>query len=327
MPASEESSRAPPNLIVLTGSAHPALGATVARELGLPLGGCRTERFADGEIHVEIDEREVEGQDVAIVQPTPNGGGRGSDAMLELLLIADACHRVGAATLFAVVPYFGYARQDARKRLGEPLGVRVATRILATAPFERLVTVDPHSDVLAGSLEIPMDSLSAGPLLVEALKADLPERDIVVVAPDLGAVKLAREYGRLLRSPVAVVHKVRTSGTDVSIERISGDVRGLRPIIVDDMISTGGTVAAAARALRNEGSQSEITVAATHAVLTPGVMDRLREAGLRRLFFTDTLAPSVSDSGVKVVSIAPLLATCIRRITTRARMAHFMLHP
>jgi ribose-phosphate pyrophosphokinase len=324
MVAGAESSGPLPNLVVLTGSAHPALGAAVARELGQPLGRCRTERFPDGEVHVEIDDREVEGQDVAIVQPMPHGG---SQQLLELLLIADACRRVGAGTVFAVVPYFAYARQDARKRPGEPLGVSVVTRILATAPFERVVTVDPHSNVLAASLEMPMESLSAIPLLAEALEAELPRRNLVVVAPDFGAVKLAREYARLLRSPTAVVHKVRTSGTDVSVERVAGEVQGLHPIVVDDMISTGGTVMAAANAIRNSGSQHDVTVAATHAVLTPAVIDRLREAGIQRLFLTDTIAPAVSGSGVTIVSVAPLLAACIRRITTQRRKAHLMLHP
>ncbi len=313
-----------PNLVVLSGSAHPALGVAVAQELCLPLGRCRTGRFPDGELHVEVDDGEVEGQDVAIIQPTPSGG---SDSLVELLLIADACHRAGAATIVAVVPYLAYSRQDTRKRAGEPLGVRVAAQILGTAPLELVVTIDPHSDALAASLEIPMDTSSAARLLVEALKPHLPTRDVVVVAPDLGAVKLAREYARLLRAPLAVVHNLRTSKDDPPIERVAGDIRGLRPLIVDDILSTGATVIAAARAVRDHGSQKEITVAATHAVLAPGVIDRLREAGLRRLFVTDTLPTSVSDPTVTVVSIASLLARCIRRITTRRRKVNLMLHP
>lgn len=324
MTLGQESKCPLPNLVVLTGSAHPVLGEAVARELGLRLGRCRTERSPDGELHVEIDDHEVEGQDVAIIQPTSHGG---STPLIELLLIADACRRVGAGAIFAIVPYFAYARQDARQRPGKPLGVRVAARMLATVPFDRLVTVDPHSDVLAASLDIPMDSLSAVRVLVDRLAADLPKREVVVVAPDLGAVSLARQYAHLLRAPLVVVHKIRTSRTDVSVERIAGDVRDLRPILVDDMLCTGATVAAAARAVRDAGSQSEITVAATHAVLTPGAMDRLHEAGVERLYLTDSIAPSVSDPGVTIVSIAPLLAACIRRISTRRRMAHLVLHP
>ncbi|MCW5832669.1 MAG: ribose-phosphate pyrophosphokinase [Labilithrix sp.] len=329
MASSGESAEAPPNIVVLTGSAHPVLGAEVARELGMPLGVCRTARFPDGEIQVEIDDLEVEGEDVAIVQPTPSGAAARGDALLELLFIADACHRGGAASIFAVVPYFGYARQDARKLSGVPLGARVVTRLLGTAPFERVVTVDPHSDVLGACLDAPMVSLSAVPLLVEALDGELAERerDLVVVAPDVGAVRLAREYARRLRAPVAVAYKVRTSGAEVSIERIAGDVRGRRPIIVDDMITTGGTMVAAAGAVQAEGSLSDVTVAATHAVLTPGAMDRLREAGLRRVVVTDTLASSASEYGATVVSVARLLAASIRHVAMRRRRAQLVLHP
>ena len=139
----------------------------------------------------------------------------------------------------------------------------------------------------------------------------------MVVAPDLGAVRLAREYARLLRLPLAVVHKVRKSGTDVSVERIAGEVRGLYPILVDDMIATGATIVAAAHALQNEGSQPEMTVVATHAVLAPNAIDRLREAGLGRLFVTDTIALPEVEVQTTVVSVAPLLADCIGRIARR----------
>jgi ribose-phosphate pyrophosphokinase len=303
----------------MTGSAHVELGAAVAKELGLPLGTCRSERFPDGEIQVQIDDHEVEGEDVAIVQPTPTPNDR-SDPVLELLLIADACHRVGAASIFAIVPYFGYARQDRRKRPGEPLGVRVMAQVLATAPVERLVTIDPHSHALEASLDMPVETLTAAPLLVEALKSDLPQRDLVVVAPSLGAVRLARELARLLRAPVALVH-------DAPRAPIVGDVRGRLPIIVTDMVSTGEPALAAARALRESGSHDDVRMVATHAALCPGVLERLREAGLRRLVMTDTLAPPAPQPGVTIVSVAPLLAASIRRTSTRRRMAHFMLHP
>jgi ribose-phosphate pyrophosphokinase len=136
----------------------------------------------------------------------------------------------------------------------------------------------------------------------------------VIVAPDLGAVKLAREYARLLAVPMAVVHKVRTSGTDVSIERVAGEVRGRRPVIIDDMISTGGTIVAAARAVQGEGCEGELVVAATHAVLVPGALERLRAGGVRQLVVTDTLAPAPAESWVTVVSVAPLLADVVRRM-------------
>jgi len=298
---------------VLAGSAHPALARAVARELGQALGGCAFERFPDGEIHVEVDAPAIEGRDVFVVQPTSKVA---SDHLLELLLVADACRRAGAASISAVVPYFGYARQDRRKHDGEALGARVVAQLLGTARFERIVTVDPHSDVVEASLDVPFVRLSAVPLLARALE-EHAGRDAVVVAPDLGAVRLAREYAGLLRLPLAVVHKVRKTGTDVSVERISGEVRGLYPILVDDMIATGATIVAAAHALHDAGSKREMTVAATHAVLAPHAIDRLRAAGLRRLLVTDTIALPEVEAETSVISVAPLLAGCIGRTARR----------
>jgi ribose-phosphate pyrophosphokinase len=297
-------------LVVLAGSANPALGANIAQDLGLPGDGCTVERFPDGEIHVEVDARAVEGRDVFVVQPTSPG------ELLELLLIADACRRAGASSVSAVIPYFGYARQDRRKKPGEALGARVVAQILGTARFERVVTVDLHSDVVEASLDVPVETLSAVTPITEALREHI-ERDSVVVAPDFGAVRLAREYAHLLGLPLAVVQKVRASGTHVDVERVTGEVRGLHPILVDDMIATGGTMVAAARALHSEGARPGVVVAATHAVLTPGAMDRLREAGLLRLVVTDTIALPRVDPAIRIVSVAALLAACIRRVTMR----------
>ncbi len=315
-PAPEPSSAALSDLVVLTGSANPALGGCVARRLGVALGGCTVERFPDGEIHVEVDVRCVEGRYVFVVQPTSNIA---SDHLLELLLIADACRRSGALGISAVVPYYGYARQDRRKKPGEPLGVRVVARLLDTARFERIITVDIHSDVTAASLDVPLEHLTAVPLLAEALQKET-SRDAIVVAPDVGAVRLAREYSRLLSLPLAVVHKVRRSGTHVDVERVVGDVRGRRPILIDDMIATGATIVAAARALQAEGAQREIAVAATHAVLTPGTMDRLREAGLSSLVVTDTIPRMPLEPSIAVVSVAPLLAACLRHLAMRRHL-------
>ncbi len=298
--------------VVLSGSAHPALARAVAHAAGVPLGRARCERFPDGEILVDVEPQSVGGRDVLVVQPT---SAPASDHLLELLLIADASRRAGARSISAVIPYFGYARQDRRKREGEPLAVHVVAQLLAVAKLSRVVSVDLHSDVVEAALDCPMEKVSAVGLLAQTLAermAPSPEASIIV-APDLGAVKLAREYARLMALPLVVVHKVRTSGTEVSSERIAGDVRGRRAIIIDDMISTGGTIVEAVRAVQAEGATGEVVVAATHAVLVPGARERLRAGGVGQLVVTDTLAPSPAERWTTVVSVAPLLADAIRR--------------
>jgi ribose-phosphate pyrophosphokinase len=299
------------DVVVIGGSSNPELAAGIARELGTTLARCVIERFPDGEIHVEVDARGVEGRDVFVVQGTP------PESLFELLLIADACHRAGATSVCAIVPYFGYARQDRRKKPGESLGARVVAEVIGTARFGRIVTVDLHSDVVEAALDVPVEALSAVPLLVDALR-DQIAHDAVVVAPDFGAVHLAREYARLLRLPLAVAQKVRTSASSVDIERVAGDVRGRRAVVVDDMISTGGTIVAAARALHEAGAQRGIIVAATHGIFTPGAVDRLfRDGEVQRIFVTDTVERRSEEAGIRVVSMAPLFARCIRRIVMR----------
>jgi len=313
----------PPNIVVLSGSANPMLAMALARELGLSLGQCAIKRFPDGEKHVEVDPREVEGRDVVFVQPTPNGA---SEAAFELLLAADACRSGGASSVAAVVPYFGYARQDRRKHDGEALGARVAAKALGAARLDLVVTVDVHGETAEASLDVPTEQVSAAPVLAAALEREIA-RDSVVVAPDLGAARLAREYARILRLPFAVVQKLRTSATDVIVEHVAGDVRGLRPVIVDDIIATGGTIVAATRALRAEGCVDEMTVAATHGVFAPGAFERLHDARIRRFFVTDTIATSAPAESVAVVSIAPLLATCVRRFSKRRLGVQYRSHP
>lgn len=299
------------DLVVIGGTASGSLAAAVARELGSAPGGCTSERFPDGEIHVEVDPPAVRGRRVIVVQSTSN---LASDNLLELLFLADACRRAGATSISAVIPYFGYARQDRRKRAGEPLGVQVVAHVLGTARLDRIVTIDLHSNATEAALDVPVEQLSAVPLLADAVRSK-SGADAVVVSPDIGGVRLAREYARMLALPLAVVHKVRRSGTEVDVERVAGDVDGLRPIIVDDIISTGSTIVAAARALQARGARGELVVAATHAVLGPGAMDRLRAVGVSALFVTDTIANPLPEPPMTVVSVAALLAESARRLS------------
>jgi ribose-phosphate pyrophosphokinase len=293
---------------VLTGSANPALGAAVAEVLGIPLAGCAVRAFPDGELHVELG-AEVRGHDVYLLQPTAPPAER---HLVELLLMADACRRAGAGRITAIVPYFGYARQDRRASDREAVGARVMVNLLETARFARLVALDLHSPALEGFFGTPLEHLTAVPVLAERVREGAAHS--VIVAPDLGAAKLADHYAGILDAPVAIVHKVRTSGTEVKVRGISGNVRGRRAIIVDDLISTGGTITAAAAALREAGCDREITVVATHALLVGAAVGRLRALPLSRLVVTDSVAPVETGTlSLERVSVAPLLASAVAR--------------
>ncbi len=297
------------DMVLFHGSAHPELGEAVARELGMSPGRCLTERFPDGEHHVEVQE-DVRDRDVFILQSLRAPPG---EHLLELLLLADACRRGGAARIVALIPYLAFARQDRRDNESQPLGAKLIADLIGTR-FDRAVLVDLHSPAVEGCFPMPVEQLRCEDLLIEHLRATSAPK-AVVVSPDLGAVKRAEHFARALRLPVAVVHKSRISGSEVSAENLVGDVRGCAPIVVDDMISTAGTVEAAVRVLLDAGCSSEITVCATHGLFVGPAERRLSALPIRRILVTDSVPP---PSGLKVpveiVSVAPLLAQAIRRI-------------
>jgi ribose-phosphate pyrophosphokinase len=303
------------HLTIFSGSANRGLGEALARALGQALGPCQLERFPDGELHVELQE-DVRGRTVCLIQPTVPPVG---ENLLELLLMADACWRAGASRLMAVLPYFGYARQDRRATSGEALGGRLVADLLERGHFERVVAVNLHTAALEGCFSMPLEHLNAGTLLAEAVRPHAGPGS-VVVSPDLGAVKLAERYARQLGLPLAIVHKSRVSGSEVNVRGLVGEVKGLRPIIVDDMISTAGTIEATARTVLEAGCAPEITVVATHALLVGPAVERLSGVPIRRLLSTDSIVPPLSlPFHHEVVSLAPLLAEAIRRVTTTDR--------
>lgn len=298
------------SLAIFAGSANPALAQAVAGRLGVGVGASEVERLPDGELHVEILES-LRGRDVYLVQPTSPPAER---HLLELLLLADACRRAGARRRTAVVPYFGYARHDRRARGREAVGARVVADLLGTAGLDRVLAVDLHTGALEGFFAMPLEHLSAVPLLAEALRSSLDPQS-VVVAPDLGAAKLADRYASLLGLPVAVVQKVRVSGAEVSVRGVSGDVRGRKPIVVDDMISTGATIEAAIEALVAAGAVPEATVAATHGLFVGSAPERLGRAPIRRCVVTDSVAtPAERPPAHERVCLGPLLASAIDRL-------------
>lgn len=298
--------------LIAPGSAHPALGDDLARELECELVSCVIQRFPDGELDVDI-QTSVRGQPVFVVQPLREPVG---EHLLELLLLADGCRRAGARTVSAVIPYMGFARQDRVTKEGRPLGAKVVADVVGTAGFSAVIALDLHSPVIASCIDAPVVDLTAVPALAEALRSHV-KPDSVVVAPDLGAVKLADAYARLLGLPLAVVYKVRRSPREVAVRRIAGDVRGKRPIVVDDMISTGTTVEAAVRALLDEECSGEILVGASHGLFAGGALDRLSRLEVALVVTTDSLprAPEAQER-VETVRIAPLLAEAVRRITS-----------
>ncbi len=304
------------NLSLFAGTANPQLATGTAAALGIPLGERLIEHFPDGELHVEINES-VRGHDVFLFQPT---SAPIEEHLVELLLLADACQRAGAGRQMAIIPYFGYARQDRRMNGRQPVAVHVIAQLIGTSAIERLVAVDLHSAAIEGVLPMPLEHLSAVSMLAEAVRG-VTGPDHVVVAPDLGATKLAEQYATLLDLPVAIVHKIRLSGDEVSVRRITGEVRDRAPIIVDDMISTGGTVAAAAAAAIQAGAKTDVTVVATHGLLVGPAVERLNQLPLRRLVVSDSVAqPKDLPFPSQVVSLAPLLATAIKRLHSDASM-------
>ncbi len=295
-------------LTVFAGTAVPDLAASVADELGTSLGLRTSQRFPDDELEVELHQS-VRGHDVYLIQSTcPPAEAH----LLELALLADACRRAGAARLTAIVPYFGYARQD-RRTTRQALGARVIADMLASAPIQRLVAVDLHTPAIEGFFSIPIEHLSAVAILAEALRPLAHDRSILV-APDLGAVRLAERYARLLDLPLAIVHKTRVSGHEVSVRQIVGDVRDRSPIVVDDMLSTGGTVIAALRALQAAGSRSDATVAVSHGLFVGSAEADLLELGPQKVVTTDSVPQHPARLSVEVRSLGPLLAEAIRRL-------------
>ena len=295
-------------LAVFSGSAHVALGEAIADELGV-IPGCRTiERYPGGERRVELHES-VRGADVYLVQPTCPPV---ETNLVELLLLADSCRRAGATHITAVIPYFGYSRQDRRGGLRVPVGGRLVADLIAASGVQQVVAVDLHAPAMEGYFAMPVEHLAAFPALFVGLR-DTVATNGVVVAPDLGAAKLADRYAADLHLPVAVVHKTRTSGADVLVTGITGDVRGKVPLIVDDMITTGATIAAAVEALLAAGAEARVTVMATHGVFEPEAFDRLRQLPLERIIITDSV-PLPADSGlpIEVVHLGRLLAEAIR---------------
>lgn len=296
------------DLTILSGRANRALARSTAALLDAGLGRCKIEEFPDNELRIEIQEN-LRDHDVYLIQPVSPPV---AENLLELLMLADACRRAGASRLTAVLPYLGYARQDRRYGEGEAVGGRLIADVLCTR-FDRIITVDLHNPAIEGFFSIPLEHISATRLLAQNLWPLITEGSILV-APDLGAVKLAQKYASLLDLPVAYIHKVRVSGEKVRVSEIIGDIKGRSPVLVDDMISTGGTIVSALDALMDAGARKPITVAATHGLLVGGARRNLSLRPVGKLILSDSIhLQNEGHLAIERISLDQLLARAVER--------------
>jgi ribose-phosphate pyrophosphokinase len=298
------------DLQVFGGTAHPDLVQRIAAYLGIRVGAATVGRFPDGEINVKIDD-DVRGKDVFVVQPTCPPV---NDNLMELLILIDCLRRASAGRITAVFPYFGYARKDRKDEGRVPISAKLVANMVVSSGVDRVLALDLHAPQIQGFFDIPVDHLFSSPVMVRHLKT-LGLKDPVVVAPDVGGIKMARAYAKSLGAGLAIVDKRRISPEAAEAVHVIGEVEGKTVILVDDMISTAGTITEASKAVAAHGAK-EVLISATHAVLCGPAVQRLSTAPVRSVIVTDTIPPAAS-SGVRnlhVLTISELLGEAIRRI-------------
>jgi ribose-phosphate pyrophosphokinase len=294
---------------LFSGNATQALAQAVAKHLGGRLAHGTVTQFPDGETRISIDES-ARGGDCYIIQSTC---APVNHHLMELLVLIDALRRASAWRINAVIPYFGYARQDKKMQAREPITAKLVANLLETAGADRVITVDLHAGQIQGFFDVPVDHLTALTILGENLKGtDLT--DSVVVSPDVGRATEARRLANLLDLPLVMLYKRRTSPTETEVTHVIGEVEGKRPIIMDDMISTAGTMRRGIEALLELGAQPDVRVTATHAVFTPPAMERLDHPAITGIYVTDTIPLVETSDKIHVLSVAPLLAQAIRNV-------------
>ncbi|MEB2344051.1 MAG: ribose-phosphate pyrophosphokinase [Deltaproteobacteria bacterium] len=297
---------------LFAGNSNPALAGSVAGYLGLPLGRARVERFSDGEIQVEIQEN-VRGLDCFVLQSTAAPANR---HLMELLIMVDALRRSSARRVTAVIPYYGYARQDRKVAPRVPITAKLVADLIAVAGTDRVLCIDLHAGQIQGFFNIPVDNLYATPVLLPAIREAFGSK-VTIISPDAGGVERARAYAKRLDAPLAIIDKRREQANVAQIMHIIGDVEGQNCLIVDDMVDTAGTLSEAARALREHGALA-VGAAITHPVLSGPAIERIEKSELETLIVTDTIPLRESARAcerIRVVSIANLLGEAIRRIT------------
>ena len=301
------------NLMVFSGNANPALADAIAKHIGLPLGYASISKFSDGEISVELNEN-VRGKDVFVIQPTcaPT-----NDSIMELLLMADALHRASANRITAVIPYFGYARQDRRVRSARvAISAKVVADMIGAVGVNRVLTVDLHAEQIQGFFSIPVDNVYGSPVLTDDIERQNYE-NLIVVSPDIGGVVRARAVAKKLNVDLAIIDKRRPAANVAQVMHIIGDVAGRTCLIVDDMVDTAGTLCKAADALKEHGA-ARVVAYSTHPVLSGPAIKNIENSNLDSLVVTDTipLSEEAKNCGrIRQLSMAKLLAESTRRVS------------
>jgi ribose-phosphate pyrophosphokinase len=296
---------------VFTGNANPALASEICYELGCALGAANVRQFADGEVHLQIQEN-VRGADVFVVQPTCTPVDQN---LMELLLMMDALKRASAERITAVLPYYGYARQDRKDRPRMPISARLVASLIERAGADRILAVDLHAAQIQGFFDVPVDHLFAAPVMVDYFD-ELRGEDLTVVSPDAGGVERARAFGKRMGSPLAIIDKRRSDVNVAEVMHIIGDVAGQHCLIVDDLIDTAGTLVKAAEALLEQGAKS-VRACATHAVLSGPAVERIEQSALEEVIVTNSIPlreEADNCTRLKQLSVAPLLAKAIQSI-------------
>ncbi|MDD5633703.1 MAG: ribose-phosphate pyrophosphokinase [Candidatus Omnitrophica bacterium] len=297
-------------LTIFTGTSNTALARNICKELKIDLGDLKVDNFTDGETRIKINEN-VRGKDVFIIQSTCSPANHN---LMELLIMIDATRRASARRITAVLPYFGYARQDRKDQPRVPITAKLVANLITRAGADRILTIDLHAGQIQGFFDVPLDHLYAVSIFVDYFKKK-KLKDIVIVSPDVGGIKMARAYAKRFEGGLAIVDKRRISDTQAEAMHIMGDVKGKNVIIVDDIIATAGSIVEAISALKKNGAK-DIYAAISHPVLCGPAMERLKGANLKELVVTDTIPVSEEKkmANVTQLSVASLLAEAIKRI-------------
>lgn len=302
------------NIKVFAGTASAALAADIAAKLNVPLGDAGTKRFSDGEISISIAES-VRGSDLFIIQSTCEPV---NDNLMEMLIMIDAFRRASAGRITAVIPYFGYARQDRKAKARDPISAKLVADLIATAGADRVLTMDLHASQIQGFFNIPVDHMLGSSVLIPyyAEKFGIGNKDLVMVSPDFGSVGRVRKFADKLDASVAIVDKRRPQANVSEVMNIIGDVRGKSVILADDMIDTAGTLCNAAEALVRIGGAKEVFACATHGVLSGPAIERIEKSVIKEVILLDTipLADSKKSDKIKVLSVSDIFAEAVKRI-------------